>query len=105
MFKAGKGKYRVWLKETKHGKDVVLFLGGGEKTHVGSVVVCEPGNKARVLNNKGHYDWVVAKPIAEKKCRKANKTVVCIAGIHVDNATKEDIKLLKENCKKIEGKI
>ncbi len=105
MLSAGKGMYRVWLKELKQGPDIVLLLGGGEKPHIGSVVLCEPGKKARVLNRKGHFDWMVAKPIAKKMARKRKRPVVCIAGVHVDNATKKEIKLLKENCRNIEEKI
>jgi len=102
---AGKGKYKVWLKELKHGKDVVLLLGGGERPHIGSVVLCGPRKEPIIINRKGHFDWVVAKPIAKKMSRKTGKTVVCIAGIHVDNATKKEIELLKRNCKDIEKKI
>ncbi|MFH1237184.1 MAG: hypothetical protein V1648_02155 [Candidatus Aenigmatarchaeota archaeon] len=105
MLTAGKGKYKVWLKEARQGKDVILFLGGGERTHIGSVVVCAPGKPAKVLNRKGHYDWMVAIPIAEKKSRKTKKAVVCIAGIHVNNASKKEIEILKKNCKAIENKI
>ena len=109
MISAGLGKYRVWLKETTHGDDIVLFLGGGEKPHLGSVVLSEPGKKPVVINRKikniTHKDWIVAKPIASKVSKKRNKPVVCIAGIHIDNATKEDIEKLKENCRKLEEKI
>lgn len=105
MLTAGKGRYKVWLKEERQGRDIVLFLGGGERTHIGSVVACAPGKPARVLSRKGHYDWLVAKPIAEKKCRKTKKAVVCIAGIHVNNASKKEIEMLKKNCKIIENKI
>jgi hypothetical protein len=105
MLTAGKGKYKVWLKEAKQGNEIVLFLGGGERTHIGSVVVCAPGKPAKVINRKGHYDWVVAKSISEKKCRKTKKAVVCIAGIHVNKASKKEIEILKKNCKEIEKKI
>ena len=105
MLTAGKGKYRVWLKEINQGKDVVLFLGGGERSHIGSVVLCEPGKKTKTINRKGHFDWMVAKPIARKFANKEKRPVVCIAGIHVDNASKKEIEMLKANCKEIENKI
>ena len=105
MLSAGEGKYRVWLKELKQGRDIVLLLGGGEKPHIGSVVLCEPNKKPAVLNRKGHFDWMVAKPIAKKIVEKRKRAVVCIAGIHVDNATKKEIEILKENCRKIENKV
>jgi hypothetical protein len=105
VISAGSGKHRVWLKETIQGDDVVLFLGGGEKPHIGSVVLCEPGTKPRVINRKGHYDWMVGKPIAEKVCQKRRKPVVCIAGVHVDDAKKEDIEILKKNCRLLGEKL
>lgn len=105
MLTAGRGKYRVWLKEIKQGEDVILLLGGGERTHIGSVVLCEPGKEPKIINRKGHFDWMVAKPIARKFADKKKRPVVCIAGIHVHNATNEEIKLIKENCKKIERKL
>jgi hypothetical protein len=105
MISAGSRKFKVWLREVRHGDDIVIFLGGGERPHVGSVVLCEPGKKPRILNRKGHFDWMVAKPIASIVCRKRKRPVVCIAGIHVDDAKKEDIELLKKNCKLLEEKL
>lgn len=105
MISAGSGKYRVWLKEIKQGEDVVLLLGGGERTHIGSVILCEPGKETRTITRENHFDWIVGKPIAEKLARKRKKPVVCIAGIHVDNASREEIELLKNNCREIEGKL
>jgi gallate decarboxylase subunit D len=105
MLSAGKGKYRVWLKEARQGDDVVLFLGGGQNPHIGSVILCEPGKKPKVVNRKGHFDWTVAKPIASKVAAKRRKPVVCIAGVHVDNATKKEIGILKKNCRKIQEMV
>ncbi len=105
MISAGSGKYRVWLKETKHGDDIVLFLGGGEKPHIGSVVLCEPDKKTRVITRETHLDWMVGKPIAEKVCKKRKKPVLCVAGVHVDNASKNEIEQLKENCRKLGKKL
>jgi len=105
MLSAGKGKFRVWLKETRQGKDIVLMLGGGDRPHVGSVVLCTPGRKPFVINRKGHFDWIIAKPIAKKACEKRKRPVVCIAGVHVDNASDAEIRLLKENCRKLEKKL
>jgi len=98
MLTSGKGKYKVWLKQKKIGNDIVYFLGGGEKPHIGSVVVCEPGKKTQVVKLEGHYDDVVLKPIAESACKKYKIKVVAIGGVHVNNATKEEINILVKNC-------
>ena len=41
---------------------------------------------------------VVLQPIAEAACKKYKKKIVAIGGLHIDNATKEEIDLLVKNC-------
>ena len=41
-------------------------------------------------------------PIAEAACKKYNVKVVALGGIHIDNASKEEIEKLVENCKELE---
>ena len=98
MLTYGRGKYKVWLKKQKIGQDLVFFLGGGEKPHIGGVVVCEPDEKPKVVKLEEHYDYIVLKPIAEAACKKYKKTVVAIGGIHIDNASKKEIDILVKNC-------
>jgi len=101
MNTCGKGKYAVWLKKSSVGADLVYMLGGGERPHVGCVVVKELGKKARSVKLGGHYDHVVLKPIAEAASKKYGRTVVAVGGVHVDNATKEEIDILVKNCKEL----
>jgi len=98
MLILGKGKYKVWLEKKKIGRDIVYLLGGGEKPHIGSIVVCEPGKKTRITKSEGHYDHIVLKPIAETACKKYKTKVVAIGGIHIDNASKREIDIIVENC-------
>jgi gallate decarboxylase subunit D len=98
MITSGKGKYKVWLKQQKIGDDLVFFLGGGEKSHIGGVVIAEPGKTANSIRLIGHYDDVVLKPIAQAAAKKYKTKVVAIGGVHVDNATKQEIALLVKNC-------
>jgi hypothetical protein len=101
MITAGKGKYKVFLEKKVLDDDLIYILGGGEKSHIGGVVICEPGQTPQVMKLEGHYDYIVLEPIAKKACKKYNKKVVCIGGIHIDNATKEEIDLLVKNCKEL----
>jgi len=98
MITSGKGKYKVFLEKKELDDDLIFILGGGEKSHVGGVVICEPGKKTRVISLKNHYDYQVLTPIAEKACEKYNKRVVSLGGIHIDNATKEEIHIIVKNC-------
>ncbi len=101
MITAGSGRYKVWLKEERLGDERLYILGGGGRPHIGGVVVMEPGKDPQVIKLKGHYDFVVLEPIAEEACRKYNTKVVAVGGVHVDNASKDEIDLLVRNCKEL----
>lgn len=106
MRQAGTGRHIVFLEEKEIGDEIVLFLYGGEKPHAGVIVVAEPGKDTKVFKTDEHHkDDVVAVPIAEKKCSTSGKKVVCLAGIHIDNATTEDINTIIQNCKDIEKEV
>lgn len=99
MITSGEGKYKVFLEEKKIGDDLIYFLGGGEESHIGGVVFCEPNKEPQIIRLEGHYDDVVLKPIAEAACKKYKTKVVVVGGIHIDNATKQEIEKLVKNCK------
>jgi hypothetical protein len=105
MITSGKGKYKVWLKHEKIGNDLVFFLGGGERSHIGGVVICELGKPAKAIRLIGHYDDIVLKPIADIACKKYKTRVVAIGGVHIDHATKQEIDLLVKNCMKLVERI
>jgi hypothetical protein len=105
MITSGRGKYKVWLSSHRIGDDLVFFLGGGQRAHVGGVVIAQPGKKVKTVRLTGHYDDIVLKPIAETACKKYKTKVIAVGGVHVDNATKEEITLLVKNCEKLLQKI
>jgi hypothetical protein len=105
MITSGQGKYKVWLSSHRIGDDLVFFLGGGQRAHVGGVVIAQPGKKVKAVRLTGHYDVIVLKPIAEAACKKYKTKVIAVGGVHVDNATKEEINLLVKNCEKLLQKI
>ena len=102
MHTFGEGKYQVWLEKKHLGDDLLLILGGGEKPHLGAIIICEPKKPIQVVKMQGHYDHIVIKPLAEKACTKYHTRVIAVGGIHIDNASKEEIKILVENCKELE---
>ena len=101
MITSGEGKYKVFLEEKKIDEDIIFILGGGERSHIGGVVICEPGKKSQVIRLEGHYDDIVLKPIAEAACKKYKTKVVSVGGVHIDDASKEEIDLLVKNCKEL----
>lgn len=101
MITAGEGKYKVWLKLEKLSDERLYILGGGERPHIGGIVVKEPDKESKIIKLEGHYDHMVLKPIAEEACKKYNTKVVAVGGVHVDSATEDEINLLVENCKEL----
>jgi hypothetical protein len=101
MITSGEGKYKVFLDKIEMTNDIVYILGGGEKPHIGGIVICEPNKESHIIKFANHYDHIVIKPIAEAACKKYSKKVVVLGGVHVDNATKDEIDLLVENCKEL----
>lgn len=102
MITVGEGRHKIWLKSFEIGKDIIYLLGGGEQAHIGGVVICEPGKPPHSIRLEDHYDYVVLEMIAETLCNKHDCTVVLLGGIHIDNATKNDIDLIIENCRRIQ---
>jgi hypothetical protein len=98
MITSGEGRYKVWLEKKKVGDDILYILGGGERTHIGGIVFSEPNKEPRVVRLEGHYDDIVLKYIAKAACKKYKTKVVVVGGVHVDNATKDEIEILVRNC-------
>ncbi|UCE39497.1 MAG: hypothetical protein JSW00_09850 [Thermoplasmata archaeon] len=101
MITAGSGKYKVWLKKEILSGELLFILGGGERPHIGGVVVMEPGKEPETIKLEGHYDHIVLEPIAKKACEKYNTKVVVVGGVHVDEASKDEIDILVKNCKEL----
>lgn len=101
MITSGNGKYKVWLKEEKVGDDRIYILGGGEDAHIGGAVIARPDKETKIIRLGKHYDHIVLQPIAEEGCKKYNTTVIALGGIHVENATKEEIDIIVKNCEEL----
>jgi len=105
MISVGKGKYRVWVREEILDNGIILTVGGGEVSHIGSIVLAEPRKKSQIINLPRHKEEKIAKDFAEKVCIKRKMPVLCVCGIHIDNATKKDIKTLESNTQKLLKKV
>ena len=93
-------KWKVDLDSFDMGEGLILTLKGGDTPHIGAVALAIPykqTSSASLLSVYGHKDGEIAKPIAERVARNLKKTVVVVVGIHLDNATKEDIKKFIDN--------
>ncbi|MEW6573207.1 MAG: hypothetical protein AB1374_06195 [Bacillota bacterium] len=105
--RAGEGKYTVEVLATLTGEGLIVQVLGGEKPHVGAVALSlprpslsEPGKlkaSTTVVPLYGHRDDEIARPVAEQLAIASGQTVVVVAGVHVDAATQDEVKLLLDN--------
>ena len=112
---AGEGKYRIRLRVLgTDGNGLVVFLTGGEKPHLGGVSLAAiPRADSAELSHcdtwdvtlPGHKDKELARYIARQICLATGEPVSVNAGIHIDNASKEDIMSLNRLAEEITEKF
>lgn len=111
----GNGKYKITAVGFPTYDGTVVLILGGEKPHVGAIAIGVPrpslkkhnkiSTTSSVFTLTGHKDDQIARPAAEKLATALKEVVVVVAGIHVEEATKEDIKILVRNSMKAVDKL
>jgi len=98
MISVGKDKTKVDLKYFRLGKDLLVIITGGD-AHIGAVTLSEEGCYS-TLSKRGHKECIITKQIAPRIQNFFKKDVLVVCGIHIDNATSNEINILVENAKK-----
>lgn len=114
-FSTGKGKFQINACVTQCGDDTILIVGGGTQPHIGSVAVAishpsikNPENNdetASVLTVRGHKEDQIARSAALKLAKSTESTVSANIGIHIDDASKDDIEKLIDNFNQLIDQI
>lgn len=114
-YAVGEGSYRIEARVVRCGRDVTITIGGGTHPHVGavSVAISQPSLKdaarrsatASVMSVPGHKEDEIARSAALQLARALDATVVVSAGLHVDDATPEEIQTLVANFKDLIDQI
>lgn len=110
----GSQPYEITAVITLCGKDVVVAIGGGEAPHVGAAALALPrvslkddgviSATASVLCVTGHKEDMITRDAALHLASKLNATVLVSVGLHLDNATSDDIKRLQANFERLVAK-
>ncbi len=97
----GRGTRRLVAVACRAGHDVVVTLTGGERPHVGCVVLSQPHAAAdgaevvrvtsTVVTIPPHREEDLARPLAERLARALDTTVVVSAGVHEDGLSPEGV--------------
>ena len=89
----------AWIRPV--GEDLVIAVGGGERPHVGCVVLAQPYPSKRgggsfsastsVLTIPPHKEEAIARPIAIRMAEATGRVTVVTAGVHDDNLSGEGV--------------
>ena len=98
----GENRTKVSLSAYHMGSDLVVCI-YNQNAHVGAVALGEYDYKegrasCSLLTRLGHKDDIVAQKAAYLISKHTKKPVCVIAGIHLDNITKEEIEQFLENA-------
>lgn len=104
---AGQGRHQAEALVVVNGADLVVTIGGGSAYHIGATALAiprpslaDPGlvsASASVICVTGHKEDELARSAALKMAAHFNRIVSVNLGLHVDEATPQDIMDLTSN--------
>ncbi len=97
MITIGENRAKVELEYFRIGKDLLVIITGGD-AHIGAITLCENGCSS-TLNKDGHKEYLVTKEIAPIIETALKQDVLVVCGIHIDNATSNEIEILVKHAK------
>ncbi len=107
QFSAGTGIHMLEAVILVCGQDLNVCICGGTHYHVGACALGIPrpslndpsvsSASVSVLTAVGHKEDEMVREAAHRLAKKFVCRVCVSAGVHIDNATKEDIRMLWEN--------
>ena len=98
----GEGRTKVDLLAYNMGSELVVSI-YNENAHIGAVAVGEYDHEEKrssvsVITRRGHKDDAIAQRAAYLISKSTKKPVCVIAGVHLDNITKEEIDKFLKNA-------
>lgn len=115
IFKYPLNHIEIVLEATFIGEDLAIYLYGGEKPHIGTVILAQPRpslcNDGRmsatssILNIVGHKDEFVCRKLAEKAATELRTNVVCTGGIHIDDIAPAQIEQIIKGVDKLSAQM
>lgn len=107
----GEGQFQVFAQVFEMGPDCLVIVWGGTRPHVGAVGMAQVRASLRdpkksaatssVFTFVGHKEDGVAKTMSEELARRLERNTIVAAGIHWDNLTDQDIKVITRLCQKL----
>ncbi len=110
-----RGPFKIRGDVREMGQDLLVTIWGGTKPHIGAVGMAIPRPSLRdprkwsaTSSNftfLGHKEDILVKQISEGLASQLRRNVVVIAGIHWDNLSNKEIKVIENLTKELQGEI
>lgn len=94
---------KIEIRSFTMGQDVVFLVTGGT-AHIGAAAtayVADDGSvQVEIISLPGHREGELAAELAKTACGVLNRTVAVLAGIHVDQPSRQDIQEIVAETKR-----
>jgi len=115
MVSISKGRFKLHAHTQRMGHDLLVSIWGGMRPHIGAVGMAIPRPSLRdpkkwsaTSSNFtfiGHKEDALVKGISEKLATELKRNVVVVAGIHWDDLTAQEIKIIEDLTQKLSDQI
>jgi hypothetical protein len=106
---------RIGASVTSVGEDLVIAVGGGEKPHVGCVILAQPCSSridpggwsasCSMLTIPPHKEEPIARCVATRVAEAFGRVTVVTAGVHDDNLDADGIAVYLRLGEELAGKL
>lgn len=83
------------------GAGVQIGLYGGDQSHIGAVGVVDPAGEITIKQFETHKEGILCRRWCDALARAGIRPVVLSAGVHYDNACKEEITQILQVCEEL----
>lgn len=99
-FESGYGRLNVWAEVILAGEELLVYIGGGDRPHLGAFSVAKPRENPLSFSMPGHMDYIISSESSKRICEATGMMCAVVCGIHVDNAAPDEIESLIVNSRK-----
>lgn len=95
------GRVDIDVKISYIGTDLIIIISGGDRPHIGSVSYGGQGFenkefKKNTLVYENHKEYIISQKFSQRIGEIFKGNYIISVGIHLDNITKEEIKIVKK---------
>lgn len=109
-----RGRIEIEFNAITLGEDICVVIKGGDTPHIGAIAFkkkdsypqdLEERLSAEIISLPGHREAEVIEEIVCTLASSLNKNVAVCCGIHIDNATKDEISVVIEMLTQLTAKL